>query len=30
MCCVGNGSQELIHKTFQVFCDPGDPVMLET
>ncbi|KAK4041315.1 aminotransferase [Parachaetomium inaequale] len=30
MCCVGNGSQELIHKAFQVFCDPGDPVMLET
>ncbi|KAK4140472.1 aminotransferase [Dichotomopilus funicola] len=30
MCCVGNGSQELIHKAFQVFTDPGDPVMLET
>ncbi|KAL2270583.1 hypothetical protein VTJ83DRAFT_2767 [Remersonia thermophila] len=30
MCCVGNGSQELIHKAFQVFTDPGDAVMLET
>ncbi|KAL2148023.1 hypothetical protein VTI28DRAFT_79 [Corynascus sepedonium] len=29
-CCVGNGSQELIHKAFQVFTDLGDPVMLET
>ncbi|KAG7291297.1 hypothetical protein NEMBOFW57_001310 [Staphylotrichum longicolle] len=29
-CCVGNGSQELIHKAFQVFTDPGDPVLLET
>ncbi|KAL2123583.1 hypothetical protein VTJ04DRAFT_4038 [Mycothermus thermophilus] len=30
MCCVGNGSQELIHKAFQVFTDPGDAVLLET
>jgi len=30
MCCVGNGSQDLIHKAFQVFTDPGDPVLLET
>jgi tryptophan aminotransferase len=29
-CCVGNGSQEIIHKAFQVFTDPGDAVMLET
>ncbi|PGH10866.1 hypothetical protein AJ79_05226 [Helicocarpus griseus UAMH5409] len=29
-CCVGNGSQELIHRAFQVFTDPGDPVLLET
>ncbi|EAQ91751.1 hypothetical protein CHGG_03686 [Chaetomium globosum CBS 148.51] len=29
-CCVGNGSQEIIHKAFQVFTDPGDSVMLET
>ncbi|OJD14341.1 hypothetical protein AJ78_05306 [Emergomyces pasteurianus Ep9510] len=29
-CCVGNGSQELIHRVFQVFTDLGDPVLLET
>ncbi|KLJ09634.1 hypothetical protein EMPG_14960 [Blastomyces silverae] len=29
-CCVGNGSQELIHRAFQVFTDLGDPVLLET
>ncbi|KAI1338798.1 PLP-dependent transferase [Xylariaceae sp. FL0016] len=29
-CCVGNGSQELLHKAFQVFTDPGDPVLIET
>ncbi|OAX81663.1 hypothetical protein ACJ72_03995 [Emergomyces africanus] len=29
-CCVGNGSQELIHRGFQVFTDLGDPVLLET
>ncbi|KAI1452818.1 PLP-dependent transferase [Annulohypoxylon moriforme] len=29
-CCVGNGSQELLHRTFQVLTDPGDPVFIET
>lgn len=29
-CCVGNGSQDLIHKAFQVFTDPGDAVLIET
>ncbi|KAL2378582.1 hypothetical protein RJZ90_005917 [Blastomyces dermatitidis] len=29
-CCVGNGSQELIYRAFQVFTDLGDPVCLET
>ncbi|XDG03918.1 hypothetical protein ABKA04_003533 [Annulohypoxylon sp. FPYF3050] len=29
-CCVGNGSQELLHRTFQVLTDPGDPVLIET
>ncbi|KAL4990755.1 pyridoxal phosphate-dependent transferase [Aspergillus falconensis] len=29
-CCIGNGSQELIHRVMQVFTDPGDPVLLET
>ncbi|KAK2750375.1 putative secondary metabolism biosynthetic enzyme [Myotisia sp. PD_48] len=29
-CCVGNGSQELIHRAFQVFTDLGDPVLIET
>ncbi|KAL3432972.1 pyridoxal phosphate-dependent transferase [Aspergillus tetrazonus] len=29
-CCIGNGSQELIHRVIQVFTDPGDPVLLET
>ncbi|KAI2466443.1 PLP-dependent transferase [Annulohypoxylon bovei var. microspora] len=29
-CCIGNGSQELIHRTFQVLTDPGDPVLIET
>ncbi|KAK1145514.1 hypothetical protein N8T08_004072 [Aspergillus melleus] len=29
-CCIGNGSQELIHRAFQVFADLGDPVLIET
>ncbi|OAT04281.1 hypothetical protein BDBG_16210 [Blastomyces gilchristii SLH14081] len=29
-CCVGNGSQELIYRAFQLFTDLGDPVCLET
>lgn len=29
-CCVGNGSQDLIHKSFQVFTDPGDPILIES
>ncbi|KAF9885521.1 hypothetical protein FE257_012849 [Aspergillus nanangensis] len=29
-CCIGNGSQELIHRVFQVFTDPGDLVLIET
>ncbi|KAL5923808.1 hypothetical protein ACKVV1_011443 [Pyricularia oryzae] len=29
-CCVGNGSQDLIFKAFQVFTDPGDAVMVES
>ncbi|KAL4736959.1 pyridoxal phosphate-dependent transferase [Aspergillus similis] len=29
-CCIGNGSQELIHRVIQVFTDPGDPFLLET
>ncbi|KAI9037499.1 aminotransferase-like domain-containing protein [Aspergillus affinis] len=29
-CCIGNGSQELIHRAFQVFTDFGDPVLIET
>lgn len=29
-CCIGSGTQELIHKAFQVFTDPGDPVLIET
>ncbi|KAI1481783.1 PLP-dependent transferase [Daldinia eschscholtzii] len=29
-CCIGNGSQELLHRTFQVLTDPGDPVLIET
>ncbi|TLS21968.1 uncharacterized protein PpBr36_09659 [Pyricularia pennisetigena] len=29
-CCVGNGSQDLIFKAFQVFTDPGDAVMIES
>ncbi|KAL4866675.1 hypothetical protein BDV12DRAFT_198897 [Aspergillus spectabilis] len=29
-CCIGNGSQELIHRVLQVFTDPGDPVLVET
>ncbi|OTA98388.1 hypothetical protein M426DRAFT_258948 [Hypoxylon sp. CI-4A] len=29
-CCIGNGSQELIHRTFQVLTDPGDQVLIET
>ncbi|KAL5936901.1 hypothetical protein ACKVV1_010357 [Pyricularia oryzae] len=29
-CCVGNGSQDLIFKAFQVFTDPEDAVMIES
>ncbi|KAI1402869.1 PLP-dependent transferase [Hypoxylon fuscum] len=29
-CCIGSGSQELLHRTFQVLTDPGDPVFIET
>ncbi|KAI0113348.1 PLP-dependent transferase [Daldinia grandis] len=29
-CCIGNGSQELLHRTFQVLTDPGDSVLIET
>ena len=29
-CCIGNGSQELLHRTFQVLTDPGDAVLIET
>lgn len=29
-CCVGNGSQDLIFKAFQVLTDPGDTVLVES
>ena len=29
-CAVGNGSQDLLHKAFQVFTDPGDSVLIDT
>ncbi|KAK4155643.1 pyridoxal phosphate-dependent transferase [Chaetomidium leptoderma] len=29
-CAIGSGSQDLLHKAFQVFTDPGDPILIET
>ncbi|KAI1205182.1 PLP-dependent transferase [Annulohypoxylon truncatum] len=29
-CCIGNGSQELLHRVFQVLTDPCDSVLIET
>ncbi len=29
-CAIGSGSQDLLHKAFQVFTDPGDSIMIET
>ncbi|KAI1333955.1 pyridoxal phosphate-dependent transferase [Xylariaceae sp. FL0016] len=29
-CSIGSGSQDLLHKSFQVFTDPGDPVLIDT
>lgn len=31
-CCIGQGSQELIHRAFQVFVDPGEDnsVLIQT
>lgn len=29
-CVVGNGSQDLLYKAFQVFTDPGDSILIDT
>lgn len=29
-CAIGSGSQDLLHKAFQVFTDPGDSILIET